>query len=218
MIDLPNYYQREYQNLKGTSTERFPGNHVKFSALLRPLQWIDSIYKLFGYRAFSIMGAMLKEFDSVAPLDDYIGTKNELNQIRNLVVLFCESVDNNPFISPIGRFLLKKLALNILRKRKRVLQYYHSNTEYIEANGKFKAPVIITGFPRSGTTLLHRLMSEDPNTRSPYTFEMEVPIPPMSLEANPLEDPRIKSSEDVIGTLSRLASGYSSKIMGKKTE
>jgi hypothetical protein len=75
-----------------------------------------------------------------------------------------------------------------------------------------KAPVIITGLARSGTTLLHRLMSEDPTTRSAYTFEMEVPIPPMTLEANPMEDPRIKSSEDVIGTVSRLAPGFLEKF------
>ena len=212
MTDLSNYYQRDPRNSKDTSTERFPRNHVKFSALLKPLHWVDSAYGLFGSRAFKTMGAMLKEYDSAAPLDKCIGTKKELKQVRDLVVLFCESIDNNPFLSSIGRFLSKKLALNILKNRKRVLQYYHSNKEYIEAKGKLKAPVIITGLPRSGTTLLHRLMSEDPNTRSPYTFEMEVPTPPMTLGTNPMEDPRIKSSEDVIGTLSRLAPGFMEKF------
>jgi len=212
MADLSNYYQRDYRNIKDTSSERFPRNHVKFSALLKPLQWIDSAYGLFGSRAFMTRSAMLREFDSVDPLDNCLGTKKELKQNRNLIASFCEGVDNNPFLSPIGRFLLKKLALKILKNRKRVLQYYHSNKEYIEANGNFKAPVIITGTPRSGTTLLHRLMSEDPNTRSPYTFEIEVPTPPMTLETNPMEDPRIKSSEDVIGTLSRLAPNFMEKF------
>ena len=212
MADLSSYYQRDYQNLKGFSSERFPRNHVKFSVLLKPLQWIDRAYRLFGCRSFMTMNAMLKEFDSATPLDQCLGTKAELKQNRNLIISLCEGVDNNPFLSPIGRFLLKKLAINILKNRKKVLQYYHSNKEYIEAKGKLKAPVIITGSPRSGTTLLHRLMSEDPNTRSPYTFEMEVPTPPMTLETNPVEDPRIKSSEDVIGTLSRLAPGFMEKF------
>ena len=212
MIDLSNYYNHDSQNSKMERTERFPSNHVKFSLILKPLEWINKVYCLFGAQAFKTMNAMLKEFDSATPLDQCLGTKAELNQNRNLMMAFCEGVDNNPFLSPIGRFLLKKLALNILKNRKRVLQYYHSNKKYIEAEGKFKAPVIITGVPRSGTTLLHRLMSEDPNTRSPYTFEMEVPIPPMVLETNPMEDPRIKSSEDVIGTLSRLAPGFMEKF------
>jgi hypothetical protein len=211
-VELSNYYQGRYQNSKSTSSERFPGNHVKFSPLLRPLRWVDSAYGVFGYRAFSLMKAMLKEFDRIAPLDEYIGTRNELNQIRNVVALFCKSIDNNPYLSPFSRFLLKKLSLNLLKNRNRALQYYHSNKEFINANGEVKAPVIITGLPRSGTTLLHRLMSEDPNTRSPYTFEMEIPIPPMTLESNPLDDPRIKSSQDVVGRLSRLASGFMEKF------
>ena len=44
MADLSSYYQRDYQNLKGFSSERFPRNHVKFSVLLKPLQWIDGTY------------------------------------------------------------------------------------------------------------------------------------------------------------------------------
>ncbi len=212
MVDLSNYYQRDPQNSESTPSERFPNNHVKFSSLLKPVQWIDSAYRLLGARAFMTKDAMLKEFDSAAPLDEYLGTEEELKQARKLVVSFCEGVDNNPFLSSIGRFLGKKLSLDLLKNRKKVLQYYHQNKEFIEANGKFIAPVIITGLPRSGTTLLHRLMSEDPNTRSPYTFEMEIPIPPMTSEANPSEDPRIKSSGATINIVSRLMPGMLEKI------
>ena len=70
--------------------------------------------------------------------------------------------------------------------------YCHDAVQsYIERNGKFIEPLIVTGASRTGTTLLQRLLSEDPNTRSPYTFEMELPIPPMKTGTNPLEDPRI---------------------------
>ncbi len=212
MTDLSNYYQRDPQNNESAPSERFPNNHVKFSALLKPLQWIDSAYALFGFRAFKAKDIILKEFDSAAPLDEYIGTKEELEQVRNLVISSCEGVDNNPFLSSIGRFLIKKIFLNSIKNRRKVLQFYHSNKEFIEANGRFKAPVIITGFPRSGTTLLQRLISEDPNTRSPYTFEMEVPTPPMVSEINPMEDPRIKKTGAVISALSRFAPGFMEKF------
>ncbi len=211
MTDLSNYCERDPRNSEPTPSERFPNNHVKFSALLKPLEWIDSAYRLFGSQAFMTKDAMLKEFDSAAPLDEYLGTKEELKQGRKLIVSFCEGIDNNPFLSSIGRFLLKKTTLDILKNRKKVLQHYHSNKEFIEANGKFKAPVIITGIFRSGTTLLHRLMSEDPNTRSPYAFEMDVATPPMTSESNPLEDPRIKNSGAGLTTLSRLAPGFLEK-------
>jgi len=211
MTDMSNYYERDPRSGEDAPSERYPRNHVKFSALLKPLQWIDRVYGLFGYRAFTTMDAMLREFDSAAPLDACLGTEQELKQVRGLVVSLCEGIDNNPFVSSIGRLLIKKIGLSTLKNRKKVLQYYHSNRAFIEANGKLKAPMIITGLFRSGTTLLHRLMSEDPNTRSPYAFEMEIPLPPMSSEASPLEDPRTKNSGAAVNALSRLAPGFVEK-------
>jgi hypothetical protein len=212
MTDLSNYYQRDPRNREAIPSERFPDNHVRYSALLKPLEWIDSVYSLFGCRAFRTMDALLREFDSAAPLDKYLGTEEELRKARLLVVSYCEGLDNNPFLSSIGRFLGKKLALDILKNRKRVLQYYHSNREFIEAHGELKAPVIIAGVPRSGTTLLHRLMSEDSNTRAPYAFELDIATPPMTSDANPLEDPRIRKSGAAVTTLSRLARGFLEKF------
>jgi len=212
MIDLSNYYQREPVKSESTTSERYPGNHVKFSPLLNPLEWIDYFYGIFGSRAFLTTKKLLKEFDSVAPLDAYLGTEEELKQLRTLVLSCCEGLDNNPFLSSIGRFLFKKMALDMLKKRKKVLTYYHSNKDFIEANGKFRGPVIITGSGRSGTTLLQRLMSEDPNTRSPYTFELETPVPPMDLNTNPLQDSRIQKSGAAINTLTKLAPGFVEKL------
>lgn len=211
-MDFSNYYQREPRNSLPSKSGQFPDNHVKFSVLLKPLQWIDKSYGLFGSHAFMTKDAILKEFDSAEPLDEYLGTREELNKVRKHILMFCEGIDNNPFLSSIGRFLAKKISLDCLKNRKKVLRFYHSNKSFIEANGKFKAPLIITGFARSGTTLLQRLMSEDPNTRSPYTFEMEVPIPPMASDANPMKDPRIKTSGAAISILSLLAPGFLEKF------
>jgi len=131
-------------------------------------------------------------------------------QNRHLVALFCEGVDGNPYLSPMGRFLLKRIAIEQLKKRKKVLQYYYTNKEFIDTHGQLKAPVIVTGLPRSGTTLLQRLLSEDPNTRSPYTYELETPTPPLAAGANPLRDHRINRSGPKI--LSRLAPGLVEKL------
>ena len=87
MTDLSNYYQRDSRNSERTPSGRFPHNHVKYSALLKPLQWIDSAYSLFGSRAFRTMDAILREFDSAAPLDEYLGTEDELKRARMLLVL-----------------------------------------------------------------------------------------------------------------------------------
>ena len=124
----------------------------------------------------------------------------------------CEGVDKNHCLSPIGRFLIKKTTLGMLKNRRKVLQFYDANKAFIESNGKFIEPLIITGASRTGTTFLQRLLSEDPNTRSPYTFEMELPIPPMKTGTNPLEDPRIAKSSTGIKTMLKLAPGLVEKF------
>jgi hypothetical protein len=212
MVDLSNYYQREPIKNESSTSVRYPRNHVKFSGLLKPLQWIDNAYGLFGSRAFMTRDAMLKEFDSAAPLDKYLGTMENINDMRELLISYCQGIDNNPFLSSIGRFLIKTISLDAIKNRKRVLQFYNENKAFIEANGKFKAPVIVAGSPRSGTTLLQRLLSEDPNSRSPHTFELELPIPPMTKESNPLKDLRIKKSNAAIKTLTKLAPGFMEKF------
>ncbi|MFH1053110.1 MAG: sulfotransferase [Candidatus Woesearchaeota archaeon] len=210
MTDLQNYYQCHRQN--GEPPERFPDNHVKFSPLLKPLEWVDRAYGLFGSKAFKVRDAMLEEFDSAAPLDAHLGTPEDVRHVRDLVELFGKGIDDNPFISSIGRFLIRENSLGLLKNRRQTLQFYHQNRAFIDTNGKVKGPVIITGVPRSGTTLLHRLMSEDPNTRAPYTFEIEMSVPPMAMGANPLEDPRIKSSGAALNRMARYAPGYLEKF------
>ena len=51
-------------------------------------------------------------------------------------------------------------------------------------------PVFVIGLPRSGTTFLHNLLTQDPHSRSPLTWEIMFPSPPPERETY-LDDPRI---------------------------
>ena len=55
MVELTNYYQRDPVKNEFPRLKRYPSNHVKFSRLLKPLQWIDDVYGLFGSSAFMIL-------------------------------------------------------------------------------------------------------------------------------------------------------------------
>jgi len=50
--------------------------------------------------------------------------------------------------------------------------------------------VIITGSAPSGTTLLQRLMSGDPNTPFPFTYEMEAALPLLKADDDPHDGPK----------------------------
>ena len=56
------------------------------------------------------------------------------------------------------------------------------------ADEKIESPLFVTGEPRSGTTLLHALLSVDPNNRSLRFWEVMRPSPPPGLAA--ADDPR----------------------------
>jgi hypothetical protein len=59
---------------------------------------------------------------------------------------------------------------------------------------------------------LHRLLSEDPVTRSPYTFELETPLPPLTEGADPLADSRVAKSGDGLALMTRVAPGFLEKF------
>jgi hypothetical protein len=52
-------------------------------------------------------------------------------------------------------------------------------------------PIIVFGFGRSGTTMLHSLIAEDPATRAPAYWEVARPSPPPATAA--ADDPRIEA-------------------------
>lgn len=79
--------------------------------------------------------------------------------------------------------------------------------DYIKRNPSIKsipirAPVFVTGMPRSGTTFLHRLLSLDPSVRAPFLWELMSPIPRTtsnsSIDLNNDREIRIKWARNVI--------------------
>jgi hypothetical protein len=68
------------------------------------------------------------------------------------------------------------------------LQFFEDHKRYPLAQEQIERPMFATGEPRSGTTLLHALLSVDPNGRALRFWEVMYPSPPPGL-AGP-DDPR----------------------------
>lgn len=64
------------------------------------------------------------------------------------------------------------------------------------AGEPIERPVFIIGFPRSGTTLLHALLAEDPEVLAPVSWHMLEPSPPPG--AGPVVSGRIARAQRVI--------------------
>lgn len=193
--------------------ERYPRNYVNFPWFVAPVFWMDKAKTaLTGTHAWALGDSLIRAFDKPGPLPDRWGTKQDLEAIRERIALFSRGFDANPHISAMGRVIMKQLLSLGLRNRASVIRFYEDNVDFIESHGRYKAPLLICGHTRTGTTLLQRLMSEDPNSRSPFTYELETPLPPLKQGDDPLADPRITKGSSVLKMLDTVAPGLVAKF------
>ena len=210
---MTTYYHVDPSETKNDTSGRYPRNHVKYSKFLLPIAWIDKAKRaLTGSGAFNLTSALLEELEKPGDIHPRWGTAENIQVLRDCVEMFASGIDNNRYISPIGRMLMNTVYLAHLKNRTAVIKFFEENADFIEKNGRYNAPLIVTGFPRTGTTLLHRLLAEDPRSRSPFTFEMEKALPPLMRGENPMENGRIKKSNASMSTLTRLAPGFIEKF------
>ncbi|MFP6605699.1 MAG: sulfotransferase, partial [Myxococcota bacterium] len=73
--------------------------------------------------------------------------------------------------------------------------------------GEITRPVFIVGMPRTGTSILHELVAQDPNVRVPLTWEVTSPTPPPET-ASYASDPRIRECNESLAGTDRLIPGF----------
>ena len=87
-----------------------------------------------------------------------------------------ESCQNEARLNLIGKIALKTDVLETLCARLQMERdrQFHPDITRLE----IREPLFIVGLPRSGTSLLHRLLGADPEHRSPLMWEVRSPSPP----------------------------------------
>ncbi len=84
-------------------------------------------------------------------------------------------------LTSLGRLTVRELLVSLLENLL-LLEAERAGNPRVETE-KVVAPVFIIGLPRTGTTHLHGLISEDPLTRAPLTWEVMYPAAPASSPA-----------------------------------
>lgn len=93
-------------------------------------------------------------------------------------------------------YLVNRLCITDFRKR---------NPEV--ADGDVTPPIVIVGQGRTGTTILHDLLAQDPATRVPLTWEVDRPCPPPET-ATYDTDPRIDEVDAITSSVELLIPGF----------
>ena len=103
-----------------------------------------------------------------------------------------------PELNEIGRAFMRRLAFNALVRRLRVLAVLREQPEI--ASVQLPPIVLISGLPRTGTTLAHNLIALHAQARALLRWELMDPLPPPEA-ASYASDPRIAKVQRAIEPL-----------------
>ena len=114
------------------------------------------------------------------------------------------SLEREANLSPLGRIIAHGRVLDLLAQRLLLIDWRKRHPEL--AREEIRNPWFVLGLPRTGTTLLHGLLAQDPAHRSPMTWELVDPVPPA--QTAHFDGSRIAAAERMIGKLDALVPGF----------
>jgi hypothetical protein len=159
----------------------------------------------FLFKAANIIGGPLTSLFVKLDEKDLLATarkKTGLDEFgdesfREPLRVLLNALETEANLSAFGRFAARRFILQLLSTRLLIQDLVHHHPEILEE--RIEKPIIIAGLPRTGTTHLHNLMSQDPDLRFiPYWESLE-PILPETQRSEPgKQDPRIKRCEQAL--------------------
>lgn len=154
--------------------------------------WLESLNELGRGRGgpgalVSLDEASLLEASRAATgLDDFGG-----DGFREGLSVLLRSLEQEASLNLFGRLRARAELQRVLESRLKLQDLKLRHPEVLEQ--EILAPVFVTGLARTGTTIVHELMWQDPANRVPLLWEMMYPMPPPEA-ATYTGDPRIEVS------------------------
>lgn len=118
------------------------------------------------------------------------------------LAVLLDALENEAQLSSLGRCVAFFNLLNLLAVRLRLVEAGARSAD----TPAVRRPLVITGLPRTGTTILHELIGCDPAFRAPLTWEVTRPIPRPQPAGH--ADARIPLVARLLGLLEKMAPGF----------
>ncbi|MFQ5773341.1 MAG: sulfotransferase [Kiloniellaceae bacterium] len=141
--------------------------------------------------------ALLDEARQRASLDDFGG-----EAFREPLRVLLGAYEAEASLNLLGRLATRWETMQLLVNRLRLVEDRKRHPGI--ADQAIRRPMFIVGLPRSGTTLLHGLLAQDPANRAPLTWEAMYPPPPTN-HGHPESNPQIAKADRQIRWFHRLA-------------
>ena len=106
-----------------------------------------------------------------------------------------EAYEKEADLNENGRMAQRDRTVGLLVNRLRVQNWLERHPEIHDE--ELRVPAVVCGLPRTGTTMLHRLLASDPDTFAAFWYECRYPAP---FEGNDwtLEDARIPAAQEEV--------------------
>lgn len=114
---------------------------------------------------------------------------------------FLGACEDEAQLTTFGRFLVSRMLSGSLANRGELHRWAEEHPEVRDE--QVRAPWVIVGLPRTGTSLLSILLGLDPAARPLLHWEAAHPIPPPTVDGA-AEDPRIAQTAKELGGLAKL--------------
>jgi hypothetical protein len=144
--------------------------------------------------------ALLARARQTTGLSDF-GDDWFLIPLRVLLRAFEDEAD----LSTLGRIATRGDILRLLQNRLHMVDEAKRHPEM--AGGEIRRPLFIVGLPRTGTSILHELLAQDPANRVPMSWEVMHPWPPPE-RASFETDPRIAAVDEQLARVDRIIPGF----------
>jgi hypothetical protein len=182
------------------------GERTPWSRSRRPT-WVRAANAL--GRGAQAVGARLPRLDADALLADAM-RRTGLDDFgdpafREPLAIFSEALEAEAALTPLGRFVARHELRTLLENRLRIEETWKRQPE-IERE-TVAAPIFVTGTGRSGTSILHELLAQDPRHRVLLSWEALHPCPPPTEEGYE-DDPRIRIADREVKLWERIAPIY----------
>lgn len=127
------------------------------------------------------------------------------DDFREPLEWFTHALEHEAKLTFLGRVLARRDVLVLLRNRLLIVDVLKRHPE-IEAQ-EVREPLFIVGLSRSGTSILHELLTEDPRHRTLLSWMARYPCPPPEPETIET-DPRIRLADFELTLWPRIVPAY----------
>jgi len=115
------------------------------------------------------------------------------------------SLEEEAALTLLGRSIARRELVRVIRNRLSLVADRRRHPGI--AAQEVRRPIFVVGLPRTGSTILHDILAQDPATRAPLTWECNDPSPPPET-ASFESDPRIAANDAALAGVDRLIPGF----------